>query len=192
MGRASVRRPASCGSPAATRPRPRALTTSAISTTAPLPPVGRSRRCSFPAAGAQHARPQHLRQPGRRQLRHDPGDRQRLHLRHPDRHLHHQQRSRRGQHHRLWRLRQQDRRRLRRSDLARLHLQSGHRDLHDLQRARLGRHPFRGHHRRPVAPIPSTWSPIRSTRWAVSMPGRFMSTLPGSRPGRKSPCPARA
>ena len=114
MGRASATPAASCAWSAATRPRPRRPTISAISMTAPPRRARASRRWSIPAVrrDAVHHRPQHLRQSGGRQLRHPARDRQRLHLQHRYRHLHDQQHSRRHQHHGLRHLWRQDRRRL--------------------------------------------------------------------------------
>ena len=177
-GRASARRPASCASAAATRP--------------PLEP-GRSRLSlrrrrrargaahdavlSAAAATSTYARAQHLRQSGRRQLRHHARDRQRLHLRHPDRDLHHQQQARRAEHHGLRRLWQQDRRRLRR--LPTLRTATSTIRTPQPSRPTMRRAPWSPISRAspaPAAPTPSTWSPIRSTRAASRTPGRFTST----------------
>ena len=151
-GRASARRPASCASAAATRRRPTAAAISAISIDGANAPGQQLTTLRGAANGPINThRPLHLRQPGRRQLRHRHAAGNAFLYDIAERHLHHHQPPGRRKHHRLRRLRQPHRRRLRPGPACRGPTSSTRTPASTrLRRARRRHrgHAFRGHHRR--------------------------------------------
>jgi hypothetical protein len=191
-GRASVRRPASCGSAAATRPPHRnpndlgylydgAAVAGAQLTTLRYPGGGTLNTLAHSTFGNQVVG----------NYDHHPRDRQRLHLRHPDRRLHDNNRPGAGEHHAYGVYGNRIAGGLRRSANARLHLQPRHASLQTYN-APARSLPTSRASPAPVARTPSIWSPIsvdalgHPHAWAVHVDSAGIATW------TKSPCPARA